>query len=73
MKHKRKDRPVEKMVNFPQSVVDRVNEQLKDPLTGRPSYGAWSHLIVSLLNKWLAGEVKVTIPLRKKRTLENIL
>lgn len=73
MKHKRKDRPVEKMVNFPQSVVDRVNEQLNDPLTGRPSYGAWSQLITSLLNKWLAGEVKVTIPLRKERTLDDLL
>lgn len=72
-KHKYQDRPVEKTINIPASVLDRVNEQLNDPLTKKPPHGAWAKLLTALLIKWLNGEVKVTMPLRKKRQLDDFL
>ena len=67
MKHKRSDRPVKKNLALPTSIVERVDEQLRDPLTNRPSFGSWAALISGLLVKWLNGEVKVAVPLRKVR------
>ena len=66
MKHKRKDRPVEKRVNIPTSVVSRIDEQLRDPLTMRPRHGAWAKLITALLAGWLRGDFLVTIKLKHK-------
>ncbi|KKK95946.1 hypothetical protein LCGC14_2667730 [marine sediment metagenome] len=65
MKHKRKDRPVKKNIAIPQSIVSRVDEQLRDPFTNRPRFGTWAALVTGLLVKWLNGEVKVTVPLKK--------
>lgn len=67
MKHKRSDRPVKKNLALPTSIVERVDEQLRDPLTNRPTFGSWASLITALLVKWLNGEVKVAVPLRKVR------
>ncbi len=73
MRRKRSDRPVEKNLSLPSSIVDKVNEQLNDPLTGRPPHSAWAKLVTALLNKWLDGEVKVALPTPKKRTLDDLL
>ena len=67
MKHKRSDRPVKKNIALPTSIVERVDEQLRDPLTNRPAFGSWSGLVSGLLVKWLNGEVKVAVPLKKIR------
>lgn len=67
MKHKRQDRPVKKNLALPTSIVERVDEQLRDPLTNRPTFGSWASLVQALLVKWLAGEVKVAVPLKKVR------
>lgn len=67
MKHKRSDRPVMKNIAMPTSIVERVDEQLRDPLTNRPVFGSWSKLTTSLLVKWLNGEVKIAVPLKKVR------
>lgn len=66
MKHKRSDRPIKKNINIPESIVQRVDEQLIDPLSGKPEFAAYSRLITSLLAKWLNGEVKVPTPLRTR-------
>ena len=73
MKHKRKDRPVDKKLSLPMSVVSRVDAHLRDPLTQRPPHGLWAKLITALLIKWLDGEVKVTIPLRQAKPLDDFL
>ena len=65
MKHKRQDRPVMKNIGLPTSVVERVDEQLRDPFTQRPEFGAWASLITQLLTKWLNGEVTVTVKLKQ--------
>ena len=65
MKHKRKDRPVKKNLAIPESVADRVDEQLRDPFTQRPAFGAWASLVTQLLTKWLNGEITVTVKLKK--------
>jgi len=67
VKHKRSDRPVKKNLALPTSIVERVDEQLRDPLTQRPTFGAWAGLVSGLLVKWLNGEVKVAVPLKKVR------
>lgn len=72
MKHKRQDRPVKKNLAFPQSIVERVDEQLNDPLTNRPTFGSWSALVIALLAKWLNGEIQVAVPLRKVRPFCHI-
>lgn len=40
----------------------RVDTRLHDPFTGKIRHGHLSILIESLLNKWLKGEVEVTLP-----------
>lgn len=67
MRHKRKDRPTKKNIAMPTSIVERVEEQLADPLTNRPRFGAWSALVSALLVAWLNGEIKVATPLMKVR------
>lgn len=60
-RHKRHDRPVEKIISFPQSIVEQVDASLRDPLTQRTRFGGWSELLTTLLSKWLDGEVKCHI------------
>ena len=66
MRSKRKDRPVEKKLSLPTSVVSRVEEQLRDPLTQRAPHGAWARLITLLLIGWLRGDFVVTLKRKKK-------
>ena len=72
MKHKRQDRPIRKNLALPTSIVERVDEQIRDPLTQRPPFGAWAALVQSLLVKWLNGEVKIAMPLRQIRPFCHI-
>jgi hypothetical protein len=48
------DRPVEKKISIPQSVVKAVEVHLLDPLTEQPAHGAWARLVTQLLQRWLA-------------------
>jgi hypothetical protein len=64
VKRKRSDRPVPKRILIPQSVIDKVDAQLVDPIAGKPEYGAYSKLVTSLLIRWLNGGVTVPTPLR---------
>ncbi len=49
----RKDRPVYKRINIPESVCNEVEILLANPLTGEPRYGVWGHLVTQLLKDWL--------------------
>lgn len=66
MKPKLQDRPVEKNISLPSSIVSLVDAQLADRLTNRPPHGAYSKLVTALLRAWLDGEVKVAIKVRKR-------
>lgn len=50
------DPPVEFRAKIPQSLHERVQEELADPVTGKPSYGSQSKLLQRLLREWLNGE-----------------
>lgn len=50
----RVDRPVEKKLSLPQSLVAQVELQLFSELEGKVPFGAWSKLIEQLLGDWLA-------------------
>jgi len=51
------DRPIDKKLSIRTSIVEEIDSQLADPLTGKPRYGAWTELVESLLMKWMSGEV----------------
>jgi len=55
------DRPIDKKVSLRTTIVEAVDEELADKLTGKPRYGAWTELVESLLNAWLCGEVDVRL------------
>jgi hypothetical protein len=52
-KPKRIDRPVEKTVSLPQTVVTRVDLELFSAIDGKVPFGAWAGLIEGLLLEWL--------------------
>lgn len=52
---KRIDRPTAKKLSLRSSIVSAVDGQLADSLTGKPPYGAWTHVVEGLLNGWLDG------------------
>jgi hypothetical protein len=60
-RHKRHDRPVQKKINFRESLVSQVDASLRDPLTGQPRFASWSELLHELLDGWLDGRFKVSI------------
>lgn len=60
-RHKRHDRPIEKAINLPESIVEQVDVSVRDPLTGKPAFGAWSELVSSLLEGWLEGRFEVRL------------
>ena len=66
------DRPVAKKLSLRSSIVNEVDNQLADRLTGKPSYGAWTELVESLINKWLAGEVDIHLK-PKQVDLDDLL
>jgi hypothetical protein len=43
------DRPIEKNISLPQSIVVRVELELFSTLEGRVPFGAWQRYIVSLI------------------------
>ena len=51
---KKTDRPVEKNISLPQSVVVRVELELFSELEGKGPFGAWQRYIVRLVEADLA-------------------
>lgn len=49
------DRPVEKSISIPGSVATRVDLQLYSEFEGRVPHGAWSRLMTTLLEQYLAN------------------
>lgn len=47
------DRPVEKKISIPSSVVTEVDKYLRDPLKDKPVHAGYSQLVTKLLRKWL--------------------
>lgn len=47
------DRPVEKNLSLPGTVVAQVDLHLYSELEGRVPHGAWRNLITELLTSWL--------------------
>lgn len=66
------DRPVDKKLSLRTSVVQEIDSQLADKLTGKPRYGAWTELVESLLMKWACGEVDIHLK-PKTVDLEDLL
>lgn len=50
---KKADKPVEKNVSLPSSVVAAVDLELYSEIEGRVPHGGWSRLVESLLREWL--------------------
>ena len=46
---KKTDRPVEKTISLPESIVSRVDLELYSELEGRVPFGAWQRFIVGLI------------------------
>lgn len=61
------DRPIDKKLSLRTTIVNAVDAELADKLTGKPRYGAWTELVESLLTSWLCGEVDVHM---KPKTVE---
>lgn len=59
-RHRYLDRPVRQRVNIPESIYSQVHAVLYDPLTQKPTHGAISTVVTTLLSRWLSGEI--TIP-----------
>lgn len=51
---KKTDRPIEKNLSLPSSIVARVELELFSELEGRVPFGAWQKYIVSLIEADLA-------------------
>ena len=55
------DRPIDKKLSLRTSIVQEIDSQLADPLTGKPRYGAWTELVESLLQEWMVGKVDIRV------------
>lgn len=53
---KKTDRPIEKNISLPQSIVARVELELFSELEGKVPFGAWQRYIVGLIEKDLEGK-----------------
>lgn len=53
---KKTDRPIEKNISLPQSVVVRVELELFSELEGKVPFGAWQRYILRLVEADLAGK-----------------
>lgn len=51
---KKTDRPIEKNISLPQSIVARIELELYSELEGRVPFGAWQKYIVALIEADLA-------------------
>ena len=47
------DPPIEIHISIPTSLLTQVDQELIDPMRGKPRYAARSHLIRRLLIEWL--------------------
>jgi hypothetical protein len=56
------DRPVQKCIMLPESVVAAVEKRISDPLLDRAPHGAWSRLVGGLLQEWLRRNSQETSP-----------
>ena len=54
-RRKKIDRPVEKTICLPESLVARVDLQLYSELEGKVPFGAWQKLVTNLLENYLLG------------------
>jgi hypothetical protein len=54
----RTDRPVEKHLSLPASIVAQVDLQLFSQLEGKVPHGAWSALMEQLLREWLTARTR---------------
>ena len=50
---KRTIRPVEKHISIPEDIVTKIELELWSDLEGRVPFGAWSQLVVGLLEEHL--------------------
>lgn len=57
---KKTDRPVEKNISLPESIVLRVELELHSELEGRVPFGAWQRYIVGLIEADLAKKAQAT-------------
>ena len=57
-RRKNLDRPIEKKLSLPGSLVEEVEARLHDPVRGHVEYGAFAKLVTSLLNDWLTRATK---------------
>jgi hypothetical protein len=67
------DRPIDKKLSIRTSIVEEIDAQLADPLTGKPRYGAWTELVESLLQKWMVGEIPIVHLQPKTVELDDLL
>jgi hypothetical protein len=67
------DRPIDKKMSLRQSIVEEIDTQLADVLTGKPRYGAWAELVESLLREWVSGRVPGIRPQPKTADLDDLL
>ncbi len=67
------DRPIDKKLSLRSSIVNEIDAQLADPLTGKPRYGAWAELVETLLRKWASGEFPEVHPQPKTIELDDLL
>lgn len=54
------DRPIEKNISLPQSIVVRVELELFSALEGKVPFGAWQRYIVGLVEADLARKEKAS-------------
>lgn len=58
---KKTDRPIEKNISLPQSIVVRVELELFSVLEGKVPFGAWQKYIVGLIQADLARKEKAGV------------
>lgn len=52
-RNRKLDPSIHAKISIPSSVLSAVDEELRDPLTGRAAFGKRSELVTTLLRKWL--------------------
>lgn len=58
---KKTDRPIEKNISLPQSIVVRVELELFSALEGKVPFGAWQKYIVGLIQADLVRKEKAGV------------
>jgi hypothetical protein len=58
-KARHQDEPILWHISIPRSVVEEVEEALRDPLTQKTAFGARAKLVTRLLRQWLADRKEV--------------